>query len=184
MDIHGEHRLTAARDAVWRALNDADVLQSCIPGCQSLHRISETVIEATIVAQFGPVKAPFATQIELRDLDPPQAYTLVGEGKSAAGFGRGEARVTLEELDGTTTLRYVAELKLGGKLAQVGARLLEGATRKLADEFFTQFAGRFPAAPSVGPAVEARGVRRLPVGWILFVLAVLGAVAVWFAMRT
>jgi uncharacterized protein len=183
MDIRGEHRLIAAREAVWRALNDLDVLRVCIPGCQSLKRVSETVIEATIAAQLGPVKAPFATLIELRDLDPPRAYTLAGEGKSAAGFGRGEARVTLEEIDGTTTLRYVAELRLGGKLAQVGARLLDGATRKLADEFFTKFAAQFPAAPSAGPAAGAGPARRLPIGWILFLLAVLAAAAAWFALR-
>lgn len=163
-------------------MNDLDVLRVCIPGCQSLHRVSETVIEATVAAQLGPVKAPFATRIELKDLDAPRAYTLVGEGKSAAGFGRGETRVTLEETDGTTTLRYVAELKLGGKLAQVGARLLDGATRKLADEFFSKFAAQFPAAPSLGAALEAPPGHRLPVGWVLLVLAALAALAAWLAI--
>ena len=116
MDIQGERRLIAGRDGMKRALNDMEVLRECIPGCQKLERVSETVIEATIAAQIGPVKAPFASRIELKDLDPPRAYTLVGEGKSAAaGFGRGEARVTLAEEAGVTTLRYTAELKLGGK---------------------------------------------------------------------
>jgi uncharacterized protein len=125
MDIQGERRLIAGRDAVWRALNDLEVPRDCIPGCQKLERVSDTVIEATIAAQIGPVKAPFGRRIELKDLDPPRAYTLVGEGKSAAtGFGRGEARVTLEEEGGVTTLRYTAQLKLGGKIAQIGARLV------------------------------------------------------------
>jgi len=184
VQIRGEHRLNAAREAVWLALNDPDVLRVCIPGCQSLHRVSETVIEATVAAQLGPVRAPFATRIELKDLDPPRAYTLVGEGKSAAGFGRGETRVTLEETDGTTTLRYVAELKLGGKLAQVGARLLDGATRKLADEFFSEFAARFPAAQPVETAVEPRPARRLPVGWILLLLAALAAITAWLVISS
>jgi carbon monoxide dehydrogenase subunit G len=180
--IQGEHRLAAARQSVWLALNDTDVLRACIPGCQSLHRISDTVIEAVVAAQLGPVKAPFATRIELKDLDAPRAYTLVGEGKSAAGFGRGETRVTLEEIDGTTTLRYVAELKLGGKLAQVGARLLDGATRKLADEFFSQFAAYFPAAPPMEAAPEARPASRALIWWILLAFAA-AAAAAWLAFR-
>ena len=185
MNIRGERRLIASREAVWHALNDPEVLRECIPGCQKLERISDTVIEATIAAQIGPVKAPFGSRIELKDLDPPRAYTLVGEGKSAAaGFGRGEARVTLEEEGGTTTLRYVAELKLGGKLAQIGARLVEGATRQLAEQFFTKFAARFeqvplpeaPAAPIATPRV-----RRLVL--VLAALAGLAALLYWLMTR-
>ena len=186
MDIRGEFRLAATREAVWRALNDPAVLKACIPGCQRLERVSDTLIEATIAVQLGPVKAPFGTRIELKDLDPPRSYTLVGEGKIAAGFGRGEARVTLEEEAGTTTLRYVAELKLGGTLAQVGARLLEGATRKLADEFFTAFAARF--GPVAAPTAAAGPARRRPgrLAWLLLALAALAALAAagyWVASR-
>jgi carbon monoxide dehydrogenase subunit G len=177
MDIRGEFRLNATREAVWAALNDPDVLRECIPGCQRLERISENVVEATIAVQLGPVKAPFGTRIELLDLDPPRSYTLVGEGKSAAGFGRGEARVTLEDEGHATVLHYAADLKLGGKLAQVGARLLEGATAKLADEFFTKFAARFGPlqAPAAQPARTGAG--RLV--WLLLALAALAAAAVW-----
>ena len=189
MDIQGEHRLGATRDAVWRALNDPAVLRECIPGCQKLEQISPTLIEATIAAQLGPVKAPFSTRIELRDLDPPRAYTLVGEGKSAAaGFGRGEARVTLEEGGDTTTLRYVAQLKLGGRLAQVGARLLEGATRQLADQFFTRFAERFgpvsrPAAAAAPGGIRTSGRYHRLVLWALAVLLGLIAAAIWVKAR-
>jgi uncharacterized protein len=187
MDITGERRLLASRARVWEALNDPDVLRECIPGCQKLEKVSDTVIEATIAAQIGPVKAPFGTRIELKDLDPPNGYTIVGEGKSsAAGFGRGEARVTLEEDGGTTVLRYVAELKLGGRLAQIGARLVEGATRQLADQFFTKFAARFEAAPPADgtpPAVEpsAPGAGR---GWLPWLIAgALGIVGLMYWIR-
>jgi len=185
MDITGERQLIAPRELVWRALNDPEVLRECIPGCQKLERVSETIIEATILAQIGPVKAPFGSRIELKDLDAPRAYTLVGEGKSAAaGFGRGEARVTLEEAGGITTLRYAAQLKLGGKLAQIGARLVEGATRQLADQFFTKFAARFEQAPGVaepaGPGVGAAAGRRHRVlFWILVALAALAVLFYW-----
>ena len=181
MDITGERRLIAPRDAVWRALNDPEVLRECIPGCQKLEQISATVVEATIAAQIGPVKAPFASRIELKDLDPPRGYTLVGEGKSAAaGFGRGEARVTLEEDGGITTLRYVAELKVGGKLAQVGARLVEGATRQLADQFFTKFAARFEQPPgAAAPAAPGAGRRHLILVWVLVILAGMAALFYW-----
>ena len=185
MDIRGERRLIASREAVWRALNDPDVLRECIPGCQRLERISDTVIEATIAAQIGPVKAPFGSRIELKDLDPPRAYTLVGEGKSAAaGFGRGEARVTLEEEGGTTTLRYVAELRLGGKLAQIGARLVEGATRQLAEQFFTRFAARFEQVPSpAAPAAPVAPPRVLRLVLVLAALAGLAALLYWLMTR-
>ena len=187
MDITGERRLLASRARVWEALNDPDVLRECIPGCQKLEKVSDTVIEATIAAQIGPVKAPFGTRIELKDLDPPNGYTIVGEGKSsAAGFGRGEARVTLEEDGSTTVLRYVAELKLGGRLAQIGARLVEGATRQLADQFFPKFAARFEAAPpadgapsAVEPPVTAAGR-----GWLPWLIAgVLGIVGLTYWIR-
>jgi carbon monoxide dehydrogenase subunit G len=184
MDIRGERRLVASQVAVWRALNDPDVLRECIPGCQKLERVSETVIEATIAAQIGPVKAPFVTRIELKDLDPPRAYTLVGEGKSAAaGFGRGEARVTLEEDGGTTTLRYVAELKLGGKLAQIGARLVEGVTRQLAEQFFSKFAARFGEVPAAQAPAPVASIGHRVVLWALLALAALAALVVWLKAR-
>jgi uncharacterized protein len=187
MDISGERRLLAPRARVWEALNDPDVLRDCIPGCQKLEKLSDTVIEATIAAQIGPVKAPFGTRIELKDLDPPRGYTLVGEGKSsAAGFGRGEARVSLEEDGGTTVLRYTAELKLGGRLAQVGARLVEGATRQLADQFFTKFAARFEAAPpAAGVPLEVvpelRPANRPWVPWL--VAGILGVAGLLYLIR-
>lgn len=185
MNIQGERRLPAPRDAVWRALNDPEVLRECIPGCQKLEWISENVIDATIAAQIGPVKAPFGSRIELKDLDPPRSYTLVGEGKNAAaGFGRAEARVTLEEEGGVTTLRYVAELKLGGKLAQVGARLIEGATRQLADQFFTKFAERFAPPHGAGEPIRAGERRRHRIlVWTVVTLVAIAALVYWLKAR-
>jgi carbon monoxide dehydrogenase subunit G len=174
--IQGEYRIDAPRETVWRALNDTDVLRDCIPGCEELVRKSETEIEGRINAQLGPVRSVFATAIELQDMNPPAGYTLVGEGKGVAGFGKGTARVELSEDAGATLLRYTADLKIGGKLAQVGSRLVEGATRQLADQFFAAFAARVvaPAAAAgageAGPTVAAEpwpaSTPRTPWAWI------------------
>lgn len=128
---------------MWAALNDAEVLKACIPGCRELAWRSDSEMDAKVFAQLGPVRATFDTRLAIRDADPPASYTLTGEGKSgAAGFGRGEARVALAEDAGVTVLTYNADLRLGGRLAQVGSRLVEGATRKIADDFFENFATR------------------------------------------
>lgn len=151
MDITGEYRIAATREQVWQALNDPQVLEQVIPGCKSLEKISDTEIQAKIENRIGPVKATFNTRLEMTKLNPPSSYTLVGEGKGgAAGFGRGSADVSLEEDGDVTVLRYKADFKVGGKLAQVGSRLVLGATRKLADEFFTNFSTRLdPGAEKV-----------------------------------
>lgn len=139
MDISGEYRIDARRERVWAALNDPEVLQSCIPGCEAIEQISATEMRAMVTAVIGPVKAKFKTHIELQNLNPPESYTLSGNAKAGAtGFGRGSADVTLDDTgDGQTNLRYSADFKVGGKLAQVGSRLVAGATRKTADEFFS-----------------------------------------------
>lgn len=165
MNLAGEYRVAASRQTVWDALNNPQVLQACIPGCQHLKSISPTEIDASVLAQLGPVKAVFATRITLAELNPPTSYTLSGEGKGGtAGFGRGEAKVTLVEDGAVTVLRYSADLKVGGKLAQIGSRLVEGTARKLADEFFGKFvtqldqnAARTPTAT----VTEADGTGRL-----------------------
>jgi carbon monoxide dehydrogenase subunit G len=140
--IQGEYRIGAPRAAVWQALNDTEVLKACIPGCEELVRKSDTEIEGRINAQLGPVRSVFATTILLTDLNPPAGYTLTGEGKGVAGFGKGSAKVDLTEEGSSTVLRYTADMMIGGKLAQVGSRLVEGATRQLADQFFASFSTR------------------------------------------
>lgn len=151
MNLTGEYLIAADRERVWQALNDPAVLQQCIPGCESLEQVSEHELKAVVKAAVGPVRAKFNSRLTLENLNPPESYTLVGESKAgAAGFGRGSADVVLAVVEGGTQLTYTADFKVGGKLAQVGSRLVAGATRKTADEFFGNFARALgpDAAPS------------------------------------
>ncbi len=138
--MSGEHRIPASREAVWDALNDPEVLKACIPGCDAIEKTGENTMKADMTARVGPVKSKFKVNISLENLDPPNGYTLSGEGSGgAAGFAKGGADVTLEE-DGTdTVLRYAATMQIGGKLAQVGSRLVQGTANKLAGNFFESF---------------------------------------------
>ncbi|WP_442502211.1 SRPBCC domain-containing protein [Marinivivus vitaminiproducens] len=138
MDFSGEYRIQAPRDRVWAALNDPESLKQAIPGCQSLEKKSDTELTATVQAKVGPVKATFGGDVTLEDLNPPESYTLRGSGKGgAAGFAKGHAKVHLAE-DGpdTTVLTYNAQADVGGKIAQLGSRLMQGTAKKYADEFF------------------------------------------------
>lgn len=140
MDISGEYRIPASREAVWQALNDPDILKQCIPGCEAIEKHSDTSLTAKMMAKFGPVKARFESQIELSELKPPESYTISGEGKGGpAGFGKGEAHVQLAEDGAETVLSYTAGLQVGGKLAQVGSRLVGGTAKKIASDFFGRF---------------------------------------------
>ena len=140
MEINGKYQIDTSGQRVWDALNDPDMLKKCIPGCESLERVSETELRAVVMAAIGPVRARFNTKLSLENLNPPTSYTLVGESKAgAAGFGRGSADVSLEENENGTLLSYKADFKVGGKLAQVGSRLVVAATRKTADDFFGTF---------------------------------------------
>jgi carbon monoxide dehydrogenase subunit G len=148
MEINGEFRIPASREQVWQALNDAAVLKKCIPGCETLLKHSDTEFEATMKAKIGPVKASFTSRIALSNIAPPEGYTISGEGKGGpAGFGKGSADVKLEEDGDETLLRYTAALQVGGKLAQIGSRLVGGTARKIADDFFTRFAEEVVAEP-------------------------------------
>lgn len=173
MDIEGEYRLNASRDVVWQMLNDTSVLKACIPGCESLEESGEQMFDAKITAAIGPVKAKFNTQIKLKDLVPPERYTIEGNAKSgAAGFGRGSANVFLDEIPEGTLLRYTASLKVGGKLAQVGSRMVAGATRKTADDFFGEFADRVGRSDPEPDAPEEDRGYLLPgkgsmMGWLI-----------------
>lgn len=140
MDVSGEFSIPAQRQTVWEALNDPEILRQCIPGCESIEPGEDNQMTATMRAKIGPVKAKFTSVITLSDLDPPAAYTISGEDKGGpAGFGKGQARVTLDETEEGTLLRYEADLQVGGKLAQIGSRLVAGAARKIADDFFATF---------------------------------------------
>jgi hypothetical protein len=141
MTMNGEVVLPASREAVWAALNDPEVLKSCIPGCESLERTADNEFTAAAKVAVGPVKARFSGKVTLTDLDPPNGYRISGEGQGGvAGFAKGGARVRLDEAEGGTRLAYDVEAAVGGKIAQLGGRLINGVAKKYADEFFANFA--------------------------------------------
>ncbi|MRG54385.1 carbon monoxide dehydrogenase [Phyllobacterium sp. SYP-B3895] len=140
MDLTGEERIVAPRDTVWKALNDPEILKACIPGCESLERISDTELAAVVGVKMGPVKARFKGKVELSNLNPPQSYTISGEGTGGiAGFAKGGADVTLIDEGAETVLAYVVNADVGGKIAQLGSRLIASTSKKLATQFFENF---------------------------------------------
>jgi len=142
MKMSGEEVIAAARETVWKALNDPDILKQCIPGCESITRHSDTQLEARVIAKVGPVKAGFTGIVNLTDLNPPSSYRISGEGKGGlAGFASGGADVRLEDADGGgTKLSYDVDAQVGGKLAMLGSRLIDSTARSMATQFFEKFA--------------------------------------------
>jgi carbon monoxide dehydrogenase subunit G len=141
MTMTGEVQLAASRESVWAKLNDPEVLKACIPGCEELERTEDGGLRAVAKMKVGPVSARFKGKVTLSDLDPPNGYKISGEGEGGvAGFAKGGAVVALAEKDGGTLLTYNVEAQIGGKLAQLGQRLVNGAAKKLADDFFVRFA--------------------------------------------
>ncbi len=140
MEMTGQHRLCVPRLVAWAALNDADLLRRATPGCDELVRVSDTEFHGKAEVRLGPVAARLGGKILLSEVDAPNGCTVGAEGSGAAGFAKGAARVTLSEDGDGTLLTYEVKAQVGGKLAQIGSRLLDGAARKLADEFFTRFA--------------------------------------------
>ncbi len=189
MDMSGEYRIPAPRERVWAALNDPEILRQAIPGCESVTKTSDTDMEAAVTAAVGPVKARFKGKVTLSDINPPESYTITGEGTGgAAGFAKGSAQVSLREDGADTVMSYVVKANVGGKLAQIGSRLIDGTAKKMADEFFTRFvtlAGAAPAAaeaaaaPAVAIATPARGIPTAV--WIIGL--VIAAVAVLFLVN-
>ncbi len=181
MKLTEEIKIDAPRDQVYAALNDVEILRQAIPGCEELEQLSETELTATVQAKVGPVKAKFKGSVTLSELNPPESYTISGQGKGgAAGFAKGSAKVTLSEDGGGTILRYEVDADVGGKLAQVGSRLIEGTSKKLAGEFFETFkslvsqGGEAPAVATPEPT-EPDGPA-VPVAWIIAGLVLAGAV--------
>ncbi len=192
MNLSGEYRINAPREAVWQALNDPVILRQAIPGCETVEQESSTAFTARVKAKIGPVSAVFTGRVELKDLDPPRGYVLSAEGKGgAAGFASGDARITLLEDGQGTLLGYEAEGKVGGKLAQVGARLVEASATKIANTFFSRLDGLVASQetlPSVSAERSPPAGRRMPEVFlerVLIALAVatagsLGIVAAFF----
>jgi carbon monoxide dehydrogenase subunit G len=167
MDMTGEYRIPAPREQVWAALNDPAVLKASLPGCESLERVSDREFTATVATKVGPVRAKFNGQVTLSDLHPPESYRISGEGKGgAAGFAKGGADVRLAEEGATmTVLSYTAKADVGGKLAQLGSRLIDATAKKMADDFFENFRKQLTppeaevapeAIPEAAPAPAAR----------------------------
>jgi carbon monoxide dehydrogenase subunit G len=182
MEQSGEFRFAAARARVWEALNDPEVLKRCIPGCQSLERGDDGVFHGVVAVKVGPLSASFSGDVALKDLDPPNGYTLeVGANGGAAGFARGEAKVALADDGDRTLLTYRAEGRVGGKLAQIGQRLVDAAARKTADDFFEAFAREVEAREenAVAGGGGFRPVNRL----VVWAVAALGVVILLVAWR-
>lgn len=149
MDMTGERRIPAPRDKVWQALNDPEVLKASIPGCESLEKLSDTDLKATAGVKIGPISAKFAGKVQLLDLDPPNGYRIAGEGQGgAAGFAKGGAVVRLVEDAGYTVLSYDVKAQVGGKMAQLGARLIDATAKQMADAFFNRFSAEVTREPT------------------------------------
>jgi carbon monoxide dehydrogenase subunit G len=204
MDFTGRYTIPAPPEAVWAALNDPEVLKACIPGCEYLAKLDATHFDAVATLKIGPVKATFKAAIEQTDLDPPRRCVLKGVGQGGvAGFARGEAEVTLTPETGGTVLSYAAKATIGGKLAQIGQRLIDGAAKQVADDFFSRFA-TLVAAPAEPvepplPAIEEpeivslqeavvtapQGVAReglAPQIWVIGLVAIIAILLVIFGM--
>jgi carbon monoxide dehydrogenase subunit G len=194
MDMTGEFRIPAPRVKVWEALNDPEILKQSIPGCEEIQKLSDTELAAKVMAKVGPVKARFGGKVTLSELNPPTSYKITGEGSGGgAGFAKGGATVKLADDGNGTRLSYVVEAHVGGKLAQIGSRLIDATARKMADDFFTRFAGivggaaAAPVAPPAAEAVEAApaapaGRRLSPVVWVV-ALAIIVALILFFSTR-
>jgi len=183
MEMSSTRIVHAPPDAVWNALNDPAMLKDCIPGCESLERLSDNEWHAIVATRVGPVAARFNGKMRIVDPTPPTSYTLKFEGQGgAAGFANGEAKVSLASSDGgDTALSYTAKANVGGKLAQIGSRLIDGAAAKMADDFFARFAERvapektlaIAQAPAAETAPSSHWVRYVALAAIVIILIVL-----------
>jgi len=157
MDMSGERRIPAARTRVWDALNDPEMLRAAIPGCESVTRTADDAFEAKLALKIGPMAAKFGAKVKLENVNAPASYTISGEGNGGAmGFAKGGADVALEAVSPTETiLRYSVKAQVGGKMAQLGARLIDSTAKQMADQFFDRFAARLTPAPASAAAPVA-----------------------------
>ena len=139
MKLAGSYKLNVKKEIVWRALNNSDILKQCIPGCESFEKESDTIFNATATNQIGPMNATFSGKVTLSNIQKNQSYTLSGEGQSSVGFANGSADVKIKEENGSTTLSYEVNINVGGKVAQLGSRLIDGVAKKMSDYFFGRF---------------------------------------------
>ena len=149
MKLTGSYQINADKQKVWEALNDPEILKQAIPGCEEFKKNSDTEFTATATNKIGPFNASFTGDIELKDLNPPNSYKIIGSGNSLVGFASGEAEVKLETIDNGTRLDYAVEANVGGKIAQVGSRLIDITAKKMADIFFKKFTDIISAKPEI-----------------------------------
>ena len=140
MELSGQYKLNAKKEVVWKALNDASILKQCIPGCESFEKDGDNTFSASATNQIGPMNATFSGRVTLTNIQDNKSYTLTGEGKSSVGFANGSADVKLSEENEITTLFYSVNVNVGGKIAQLGSRLIDGIAKKMSDYFFGRFA--------------------------------------------
>ena len=149
MKLTGSYQINANKQKVWEALNDPEILKQAIPGCEEFKKNSDTKFTATATNKIGPFNASFTGDIELTDLNPPNSYKIIGSGNSPVGFASGEAEVKLESVNDSTKLVYIVEANVGGKIAQVGSRLIDITAKKIADIFFKKFSELISAKPVI-----------------------------------
>ncbi|MSQ18511.1 MAG: carbon monoxide dehydrogenase [Betaproteobacteria bacterium] len=194
MEMTGEQIIDQPQSKVWEALNDPAVLKDCIPGCDTLERVSDTEYKMTMTAAVGPVRAKFNGKLNLSEVNPPVSYTIAFEGSGgAAGFGKGSAQVALAPEGNGTKLSYSAKAQIGGKLAQVGARLIDGVAKKMADDFFSAFKKRLtpvaaeapataaPTADAASPAADVPAPKMTPL--VIFGIALVVIIVLYFALK-
>ena len=174
MDMSGERRIPAPRQKVWEALNDTEMLRACIPGCESLEKTGDNDLKAKAALRIGPITAKFTGTVTLSDIDPPNGYTITGEGQGGvAGFAKGGAKVKLTDEGAATLLTYDVKAQVGGKIAQLGARLIDATAKQLSDQFFDRFTAALTPVPIVASSLtdksdaELKPVPSLPVSALL-----------------
>jgi hypothetical protein len=193
MKLSGSYKLNVKKKIVWQALNDPNILKQCVPGCESFEKKSDTIFTVTATNQIGPMNATFSGTVTLSNIQENQSYTIKGEGQSSVGFANGSADVKLTEKNGSTTLIYEVNVNVGGKIAQLGSRLIGGVAKKMSDYFFGRFADITAPIKEVMDAREIVGEKRVSevksnflnkyIYSAIFVLILLVVVIIYFVSR-
>ena len=193
MKLSGSYKLNVKKEIVWQALNDPNILKQCVPGCESFEKKSDTIFTVTATNQIGPMNATFSGTVTLSNIKKNQSYTIKGEGQSSVGFANGTADVNLIEENGSTTLNYEVNINVGGKIAQLGSRLISGVAKKMSDYFFGRFAdvtAPIKKVKETGEVVEEKRVKEVKSNFLgkyiyvtIFVLILLIVVIIYFVSR-
>ena len=193
MKLEGSYKLNVKKEIVWRALNDPNILKQCVPGCESFEKKSDTIFTVTATNQIGPMNATFSGTVTLSNVQENQSYTIKGEGQSSVGFANGNADVKLTGENGSTMLIYEVNVNVGGKIAQLGSRLISGVAKKMSDYFFGRFAdvvSPIKKFKDIGGIVEEKRVKEVKPNFlskyiysVIFVLILLIVVIIYFVSR-